>query len=169
MDLQPTIDLIEHPMGILSLLDEKCWLPKSTDKCYVEKLLHEHSQSKYLKPDFNSKADFTLVHYAGSMSVSSHLPNPPFLVTFPSLSCLPPFPSRYLYPILSFLPTLLSFPLFPSLLFCLPPLSLPPPPFFLPLTYTPSFTSFLILPISFICIFLAEYTTSHSHILTSSA
>ena len=71
------------------------------------------------------------------------------------------------YPLLPAHPSLISsLPLSPFL-----PSSfvLAPPPFFLPLTYTPSFTSFLILPISFICIFLAEYTTSHSHILTSSA
>lgn len=56
-------------MGILSLLDEECWFPKATDKSYVEKLHREHSQnSKYLKPDFRAKADFTLVHYAGNVS-----------------------------------------------------------------------------------------------------
>ena len=73
LDLQPCIDLIERPMGILSLLDEECWFPKATDKSYVEKLHREHSQtSKYLKPDFRSKADFTLVHYAGNVCVDAH-------------------------------------------------------------------------------------------------
>ena len=56
-------------MGILSLLDEECWFPKATDKSYVEKLHREHAQNnKYGKPDFRSKADFTLVHYAGNVS-----------------------------------------------------------------------------------------------------
>ena len=58
-----------QPMGILSLLDEECWFPKATDKSYAEKINREHGQSgKFSKPDFRSKADFTLVHYAGSVS-----------------------------------------------------------------------------------------------------
>ena len=58
-------------MGILSLLDEECWFPKATDKSFVEKLHREHGKnSKYTKPDFRSKADFTLVHYAGNVSQS---------------------------------------------------------------------------------------------------
>ena len=53
-------------MGILALLDEECWFPKATDKSYVEKMHREHSKnSKYTKPDFRSKADFSLHHYAG--------------------------------------------------------------------------------------------------------
>jgi myosin protein heavy chain len=38
LDLQPTINLIENPTGILSLLDEECWFPKATDKTFLEKL-----------------------------------------------------------------------------------------------------------------------------------
>ena len=56
-------------MGTLSLLDEECWFPKATDKSYVEKLIREHSSStKFIKPDFRSKADFSLKHYAGNVS-----------------------------------------------------------------------------------------------------
>ena len=69
LDLQPCIDLIERPMGILSLLDEECWFPKATDKSFVEKLEREHLQhAKYCKPDFRAKADFKLMHYAGAVS-----------------------------------------------------------------------------------------------------
>ena len=55
-------------MGILSLLDEECWFPKATDKSYVEKLCREHiKNAKFSKPDFRSKADFILNHYAGEV------------------------------------------------------------------------------------------------------
>nr|WEL12769.1 myosin class II [Halisarca dujardinii] len=68
LDLQPTIDLIEKPMGILSLLDEECWFPKATDKSYVEKLTKEHqNNSKFKKADFRSKGDFIVAHYAGEV------------------------------------------------------------------------------------------------------
>jgi myosin heavy subunit len=40
----------------------------------VEKLHREHGKnSKYTKPDFRSKADFTLVHYAGNVSQSYNM------------------------------------------------------------------------------------------------
>ncbi len=59
-------------MGILSLLDEECWFPKATDKSYVEKVHREHNaNSKYSKPDFRAKADFTLMHYAGNVSLTT--------------------------------------------------------------------------------------------------
>ncbi|CAF3885758.1 unnamed protein product [Rotaria sordida] len=50
-DLQPTIDLIEKQMGILSLLDEECWFPKATDQIYVDKLINLHAQH----PKFDKK------------------------------------------------------------------------------------------------------------------
>jgi myosin protein heavy chain len=68
LDLQPTIDLIEKPMGILALVDEECWFPKATDKTLVDKLLAQHStHPKFQKPDFRDKASFSLIHYAGKV------------------------------------------------------------------------------------------------------
>ena len=64
LDLQPTIDLIEKPMGILSLLDEECWFPKATDKSYVDKLTVTHGQHpKYGKNhiDFPMKSSISIL------------------------------------------------------------------------------------------------------------
>ncbi|XP_021951332.1 myosin heavy chain, non-muscle isoform X2 [Folsomia candida] len=72
LDLQPTIDLIEKPMGILALLDEECWFPKATDKSFVEKLLSAHTQhTKFFKTDFRGQADFAVLHYAGKVDYSA--------------------------------------------------------------------------------------------------
>lgn len=66
LDLQPTIDLIEKPMGVLALLDEQCWFPKATDKSLVEKLVDKHNKHpKFSQADFRAEADFSIVHYAG--------------------------------------------------------------------------------------------------------
>merc|ERR1719410_167882 len=72
LDLQPTIDLIEKPMGIMALVDEECWFPKATDKSFVEKLVSSHSvHPKFVKPDFKSNADFSVLHYAGQVNYSA--------------------------------------------------------------------------------------------------
>lgn len=73
LDLQPTIDLIEKPMGILALLDEECFFPKATDKSFIDKLNTSHSvHPKYCKSEFRDKADFAIVHYAGKVDYSGH-------------------------------------------------------------------------------------------------
>merc|ERR1719350_1192863 len=72
LDLQPTIDLIEKPMGIMALCDEECWFPKATDKTFVEKLTNSHSaHPKFVKSDFKSDADFSVLHYAGQVNYSA--------------------------------------------------------------------------------------------------
>ncbi|XP_059476766.1 myosin heavy chain, non-muscle isoform X1 [Neocloeon triangulifer] len=72
LDLQPTIDLIDKPMGIMALLDEECWFPKATDKTFVEKLIGTHSvHPKFMKTDFRGIADFAVVHYAGKVDYSA--------------------------------------------------------------------------------------------------
>merc|ERR1711931_123699 len=71
MDLLATIELIEKKMGILSMLEEECIVPKATDKTYLEKLMGKHlgKNPKFGKPKPAKKgkpeAHFELGHYAG--------------------------------------------------------------------------------------------------------
>uniref|UniRef100_A0A8V5G0G7 Myosin-7B n=1 Tax=Melopsittacus undulatus TaxID=13146 RepID=A0A8V5G0G7_MELUD len=73
MDLQACIDLIEKPLGILSILEEECMFPKATDMTFKAKLYDNHlGKSPNLqkpRPDKKRKyeAHFELVHYAGSV------------------------------------------------------------------------------------------------------
>merc|ERR1719239_721990 len=74
MDLQASIDLIEKPMGLLSILEEECMFPKASDKTFIDKLNAAHlgkskafgKASKPKKPGV-IQAHFELHHYAGSV------------------------------------------------------------------------------------------------------
>ncbi|XP_067856233.1 myosin-7-like [Heptranchias perlo] len=71
LDLQACIDLIEKPLGILSILEEECMFPKATDMSFKAKLYDNHlgKSANLLKPRMDKKrkyeAHFELVHYAG--------------------------------------------------------------------------------------------------------
>ncbi|KAL6426851.1 hypothetical protein ACFW04_009267 [Cataglyphis niger] len=73
MDLQQTIDLIEKPMGILSILEEESMFPKATDKTFEEKLNNNHlgKSPNFLKPKppkpGQQPAHFAIGHYAGNV------------------------------------------------------------------------------------------------------
>ncbi|UJR08396.1 hypothetical protein I4U23_012667 [Adineta vaga] len=76
MDLQACLDLIEKPMGILSILEEECIVPKATDKTFVEKLygqhLGKHPQFGKPKPGKGkAEAHFDIHHYAGTVSYTA--------------------------------------------------------------------------------------------------
>ena len=72
LDLQPTIDLIETPMGIMALLNNLCWLPYATDKKFVEKLLKSYSgHPNFTETDLRGVADFAVIHYAGGADYSA--------------------------------------------------------------------------------------------------
>ncbi|BFZ61595.1 class II myosin [Saitoella coloradoensis] len=69
-DLQPTIDLIEkaNPIGILSLLDEQCVMPKATDRTFTDQLNEMwKGSSKYTPGRFQHEQGFTLTHYAADV------------------------------------------------------------------------------------------------------
>ncbi|KAA0705099.1 Myosin-7 Myosin heavy chain 7 [Triplophysa tibetana] len=70
MDLQACIDLIEKPMGIMSILEEECMFPKASDATFKAKLYDNHlgKSNNFQKPRIikgRPEAHFSLVHYAG--------------------------------------------------------------------------------------------------------
>uniref|UniRef100_A0A4W4GNI9 Myosin heavy chain 7 n=1 Tax=Electrophorus electricus TaxID=8005 RepID=A0A4W4GNI9_ELEEL len=70
MDLQACIDLIEKPMGIMSILEEECMFPKATDSTFKAKLYDNHlgKSANFQKPRIvkgKPEAHFSLIHYAG--------------------------------------------------------------------------------------------------------
>ncbi|KAK4058503.1 Myosin type-2 heavy chain 1 [Microbotryomycetes sp. JL221] len=67
-DNQPTIDLIEGKLGVLSLLDEESRLPSGSDNNFVQKLYstvgtRPECSKVFKKPRFGTTA-FTIAHYA---------------------------------------------------------------------------------------------------------
>ncbi|NXE71501.1 MYH6 protein, partial [Calcarius ornatus] len=72
MDLQACIDLIEKPMGIMSILEEECMFPKASDMTFKSKLYDNHlgKSANFGKPrnvKGKSEAHFSLTHYAGTV------------------------------------------------------------------------------------------------------
>ncbi|XP_075996323.1 myosin-7-like [Genypterus blacodes] len=70
MDLQACIDLIEKPMGIMSILEEECMFPKADDTTFKAKLYDNHlgKSNNFQKPRIvkgRPEAHFALGHYAG--------------------------------------------------------------------------------------------------------
>ncbi|KAM4613582.1 myosin, heavy chain 7B, cardiac muscle, beta a [Polymixia lowei] len=71
LDLQACIDLIEKPLGIMSILEEECMFPKATDNSFKAKMYDNHigKSANFQKPRPDKKrkyeAHFELVHYAG--------------------------------------------------------------------------------------------------------
>jgi len=72
MDLQACIDLIEKPMGILSILEEECMFPKASDKTFLNKLNENHlgkspnfQKPRPYKKGLKYEPHFDVVHYAG--------------------------------------------------------------------------------------------------------
>ena len=81
MDLAACIELIEKPMGLLSILEEECMFPKATDDSFKAKLYENHlgkspnfGKPKPPKPG-KAEAHFALHHYAGTVSDSCVKPS----------------------------------------------------------------------------------------------
>ncbi|VDL79721.1 unnamed protein product, partial [Nippostrongylus brasiliensis] len=73
LDLQACIELIEKPLGIISMLDEECIVPKATDTTLAQKLLEQHlgKHPNFEKPKppkgKQAEAHFAMRHYAGTV------------------------------------------------------------------------------------------------------
>ncbi|CAK6951937.1 myosin-6-like [Scomber scombrus] len=72
MDLAACIELIEKPMGIMSILEEECMFPKASDATFKAKLYDNHlgKSPNFQKPRIvkgKPEAHFSLVHYAGTV------------------------------------------------------------------------------------------------------
>ncbi|XP_071392093.1 myosin-7-like [Centroberyx affinis] len=72
MDLAACIELIEKPMGIMSILEEECMFPKASDSSFKSKLYDNHlgKNPNFQKPRIvkgKPEAHFSLVHYAGTV------------------------------------------------------------------------------------------------------
>uniref|UniRef100_A0A8P4KTS0 Myosin heavy chain 6 n=1 Tax=Dicentrarchus labrax TaxID=13489 RepID=A0A8P4KTS0_DICLA len=70
MDLAACIELIEKPMGIMSILEEECMFPKASDATFKAKLYDNHlgKSPNFQKPRVvkgRPEAHFSLGHYAG--------------------------------------------------------------------------------------------------------
>ncbi|KAG7270735.1 hypothetical protein CRUP_009815, partial [Coryphaenoides rupestris] len=70
MDLAACIELIEKPMGIMSILEEECMFPKASDATFKSKLYDNHlgKNPNFQKPRIikgRPEAHFSLAHYAG--------------------------------------------------------------------------------------------------------
>ncbi|VDM23737.1 unnamed protein product [Toxocara canis] len=69
-DMQNTIELIEKPLGLLSLLQEECVVPNGSDISLLEKLVTTHASNPVFARSKQSARNttishFSVVHYAG--------------------------------------------------------------------------------------------------------
>uniref|UniRef100_T1DG60 Putative myosin heavy chain n=1 Tax=Cupiennius salei TaxID=6928 RepID=T1DG60_CUPSA len=73
LDLAACIELIEKPLGILSILEEESMFPKATDKTFQDKLNSNHlgKSPNFVKPrppkPGQQEAHFAIAHYAGTV------------------------------------------------------------------------------------------------------
>ncbi|KAL3101299.1 hypothetical protein niasHT_028055 [Heterodera trifolii] len=78
LDLQACIELIEKPLGVISMLDEECIVPKASDMTFVQKLIDQHlgKHPNFQKPKppkgKQAEAHFAIVHYAGTVRYNAN-------------------------------------------------------------------------------------------------
>ncbi|VDM07809.1 unnamed protein product [Wuchereria bancrofti] len=72
-DMQNTIELIEKPLGLLSLLQEECLVPNGNDQSLLEKLLAANANNSIFTRSRQSArhttvSHFSIAHYAGNVA-----------------------------------------------------------------------------------------------------
>ncbi|KAK6111353.1 Myosin head (motor domain) family protein [Brugia pahangi] len=72
-DMQNTIELIEKPLGLLSLLQEECLVPNGNDQSLLEKLLSANANNTIFTRSRQSArhttaSHFSIAHYAGNVA-----------------------------------------------------------------------------------------------------
>ena len=63
MDLQASLDLIEKPLGILSLLEEECLVPKGIIMSFVSPVTREYGNRLFLMHQSYSDIDMTFTTF----------------------------------------------------------------------------------------------------------
>ncbi|KAL0486265.1 myosin heavy chain [Acrasis kona] len=71
LDLQPTIDLIEKPLGLFAILDQMSMMSAVTEEGYVEECKRNQKGSKVFAPHRFNKLMFTVQHYAGAVNYNA--------------------------------------------------------------------------------------------------
>ena len=67
LDLQPTIDLIEKPLGILAILDQQTFMAQQSEEGLVREINKNHGTKKQFKTSRFNEKEFILSHYAGDV------------------------------------------------------------------------------------------------------
>ncbi|KAG2386091.1 hypothetical protein C9374_002537 [Naegleria lovaniensis] len=67
LDLQPTIDLIEKPLGILSVLDQQTFMAQKNEAGLVREITKNHGNKPIFETSKFNELEFTLKHYAGKV------------------------------------------------------------------------------------------------------
>jgi myosin protein heavy chain len=71
LDLQPTIDLIEKPLGLFAILDQMAVMNAVTEEQYVLEITKTQKGSKVFTPHRFNKLMFTVQHYAGAVNYNA--------------------------------------------------------------------------------------------------
>ncbi|XP_062077703.1 myosin-7-like [Humulus lupulus] len=74
IDNQDVLDLIEKkPGGIITLLDEACMFPRSTNETFAQKLYQTYKDHKRFSKPKLARSDFTICHYSGEVTYQTEL------------------------------------------------------------------------------------------------
>lgn len=67
-DNQPCIELLQGRNGIMSILDDQCNIPRSSDSTFMDKLRSQFKDHPYLSTNPLHQDQFSIRHYAGTVT-----------------------------------------------------------------------------------------------------